>query len=834
MKRKVLKVLALTGFLTFGLVGASCGEDTPVVTDETTSNVVNVVLSGAKDLKVGETLTLTPHFDDGGNHDVTYISKDPDVASVDANGVVTALTTGQATIVCQISGVDYISQAKVDIDIRIDESEVAPEYVKATFVDYDGAVLYEDVVENGGTPTYAVTNPQRVSDTQNSYAFVGWDKDIGPITSDTTYQAVYETIPFTTLAFELDLVNGGYKVVGYSGSATDLEIPSTYSFRKVVSIGEDAFSGNSTLVNVTLPETIVEICENAFYNCSALRTINIPEGLAKLGEYSFYGCSMLESTITLGSAITEIPAYCFYNCSRLPLVRGHENVTTIGDCAFANCRTLNFDFNEGLISIGAFAFQHNKAMLDIVLPDTIVSLGTSVFCHCSTLSTIALPRNLETIEVGRSGTYTAQTLFLGCTNLTTISIAEDAPNFSVDENYVLYGANGTVLYSVAPAIPGEYTILDTCTTIMDNAFYGSSLRVVTIPGNVTTIEPETFWTSEVQEVIFESGIEPLEMSGSMFDGCDNLKIVTINREITELPSDLFRDLEELIMVTLPSTLEVIGSYAFYGCSNLISINMPDSVKEIGTYAFYNCSLLKFDLPASLETIGIRAFASCTGLEEVTIPDSVTSIGNYAFVYCTNLRTVTFGTNSQLKTLGTYVFDGCTALENVKLPGSVSSIGNYSFRNTENLKTFEFSEGITTIGSNAFNGSGIEELVLPNTVTKINASAFTNCDSLKTVVLSKALKGTSAIGASAFANDTAIETLTFGPGLTDEEVESEGWSIKFGSSALNNVRPSVINFRGSETAFAEVDFNNSGFETYLETGEVTINYNYEMDTTTVTE
>ena len=242
MKRKVLKVLALTGFLTFGLVGASCGEDTLVVTDETTSDVVNVVLSGAKDLKVGETLTLTPHFDDGGKHDVTYISKDPDVASVDANGVVTALATGQATIVCQISGVDYISQAKVDIDIRIDESEVAPEYVKATFVDYDGTVLYEDVVENGGTPTYAVTNPQRVSDTQNSYAFVGWDKDIGPITSDTTYQAVYETIPFTTLAFELDLVNGGYKVVGYSGSATDLEIPSTYSFRKVVSIGEDAFS----------------------------------------------------------------------------------------------------------------------------------------------------------------------------------------------------------------------------------------------------------------------------------------------------------------------------------------------------------------------------------------------------------------------------------------------------------------------------------------------------------------------------------------------------------------------------------------------------------------
>ena len=74
MKRKVLKVLALTGFLTFGLVGASCGEDTPVVTDETTSDVVNVVLSGAKDLKVGETLTLTPHFDDGGKHDVCLIA----------------------------------------------------------------------------------------------------------------------------------------------------------------------------------------------------------------------------------------------------------------------------------------------------------------------------------------------------------------------------------------------------------------------------------------------------------------------------------------------------------------------------------------------------------------------------------------------------------------------------------------------------------------------------------------------------------------------------------------------------------------------------------------
>ena len=65
-----------------------------------------------------------------------------------------------------------------------------PSY-RITFVDYDGTVLYEEVLRKGKTPNYSVEEPSREGTAEYTYTFVGWDKVIAPATEIVTYKAVY-------------------------------------------------------------------------------------------------------------------------------------------------------------------------------------------------------------------------------------------------------------------------------------------------------------------------------------------------------------------------------------------------------------------------------------------------------------------------------------------------------------------------------------------------------------------------------------------------------------------------------------------------------------------
>lgn len=59
------------------------------------------------------------------------------------------------------------------------------------YLDYNGTVLYETTVKNGGDALYLGKAPVRHSNAQFSYKFVGWDKDEKNITANTVLKAVY-------------------------------------------------------------------------------------------------------------------------------------------------------------------------------------------------------------------------------------------------------------------------------------------------------------------------------------------------------------------------------------------------------------------------------------------------------------------------------------------------------------------------------------------------------------------------------------------------------------------------------------------------------------------
>ena len=69
-----------------------------------------------------------------------------------------------------------------------------------------------------------------------------------------------------------------------------------------------------------------------------------------------------------------------------------------------------------------------------------------------------------------------------------------------------------------------------------------------------------------------------------------------------------------------------------------------------------------------------------------------------------------------------------------IPATVSYISPLAFAGDMNLKTVILSEGLDSIGENAFWGSGITSLHIPSTVKLIKHGAFEDCMSLKSITV----------------------------------------------------------------------------------------------------
>ena len=162
-----------------------------------------------------------------------------------------------------------------------------------------------------------------------------------------------------------------------SGGATEPYVEETYDVNGHLtaavmhghtSIRSHAFHYCSTLVSVTLPDSVTKIMDDAFYICSNLTSIALPDGITILAAGAFQLCTKLELT-ALPASIIKIYNYAFDGCSKLALTTLPANVTDIGFRAFAKC--------SGLTTI---TFQ-----------GTPTSIDSAAFKDCSNLTTINVP-----------------------------------------------------------------------------------------------------------------------------------------------------------------------------------------------------------------------------------------------------------------------------------------------------------------------------------------------------------------------------------------------------------------------------------------------------------
>ena len=370
---------------------------------------------------------------------------------------------------------------------------------------------------------------------------------------------------------------------------------------------------NGKIVSGTAPRSNVTV---------TLKEIVIGNNVSSIPDNTFEGCTSLTS-VTIPDSVTSIGDYAFYNCTSLDDVYYTSDIASWLNIGFGNS-------SANPLSRGANLYLNGELATDIVIPDSVTSIGSSAFYNCDSLASVTIPDSVTSI-----GDYA----FYSCTSLTSVTIGNSVT--SIGEDAFAYCAS-----------------LVTITVDSGNSVYHSA-------GNCL-IETAT---------------------KTLIAGCKN-SVIPDDGSVTSIGDRAFYDCTSLTSVTIPDSVTSIGNYAFFYCGSLTSVTIGDGVTSIGYDAFFGCtSLTSVTIPDSVTSIGSSAFNSCTSLTSVTIGDGVTSIGDCAFEFCESLSSVTIPDGV------TYIrdetFDGCDSLTSVTIPDSVTYIGYQAFGSCNSLKSVTF-------------------------------------------------------------------------------------------------------------------------------------------------
>lgn len=122
----------------------------------------------------------------------------------------------------------------------------------------------------------------------------------------------------------------------------------------------------------------------------------------------------------------------------------------------------------------------------------------------------------------------------------------------------------------------------------------------------------------------------------------------------------------------------------------------------------------------------------------------------------NIQTVTI--SDGVTSIGVNAFKDCTLLTSVEIPDGVESIGNGAFEDCSSLTSIKIPSSVTSIEDRTFfNCTRLTQVEIPNSVTSIKDSAFSGCSSLTSVEIPSSV---TSIGVGVFVRCTGLKTLIY--------------------------------------------------------------------------
>ena len=156
--------------------------------------------------------------------------------------------------------------------------------------------------------------------------------------------------------------------------------------------------------------TVTKIGEKAFNCCPDLQKISLANTVTSVGRWAFDSCNKLED-IDLGS-VKQLARAAFQYDKILQSITIPEGVECLDTLLFQSCISLsNVKLPTTLKELQRSAFYGCKSLVSIDLPPSLAVIGDHAFSMCSALSSVTLPKSLETIETN---------VFYGCNSMTSL------------------------------------------------------------------------------------------------------------------------------------------------------------------------------------------------------------------------------------------------------------------------------------------------------------------------------------------------------------------------------------------------------------------------------
>lgn len=490
----------------------------------------------------------------------------------------------------------------------------------------------------------------------------------------------------------------------------EVHIPGYYGNTKVTAVQENVFDNNQVVEKVFLSDCLEyldyydwgdeEYTSFVFDDCSNLRELHIGAGLKNLGYLK--NVSSLEK-------ITVHPENLTYQVKDQVLFSGDtlvcypagkadtsyavpENVVKIEGYAFSGAwRLAKVKFTDQLKYIGTSAFQ-KTGLVEIKLPLEI-NLGTDVFRDCSKLDKAILPEilgssgrvfmncdALKTVIVPNTAKKIYGDNFYGCSNLQGFQITDGESDFVAKDDVLFKDKGATLAVYPMGKKDSSYTVPYETDSIQQGAFASAeNLKKITLNKDLRRIGFRAF---EDCKALTGIRIPRYAYLGSRpeqcFWGCRNLKEIGVNAE-----NGFYSSVKGVLLNKAKKTL-----YCYPQAKNTKKYEMPKSISAIHEYAFAdNRYLQKVTMGKKVERIEKMAFLRGKALRQIVLPSNLEKIESSAFLDCRKLQKIVIP--GKVKKLSATVFSGCTALREVVVGKSVKYVQKGAFENCKSLRKLTF-------------------------------------------------------------------------------------------------------------------------------------------------
>lgn len=457
----------------------------------------------------------------------------------------------------------------------------------------------------------------------------------------------------------------------------------------------------------------------------------------------------------------------------------------------------------------------------VTMPNTIVRIEANAFKD-GNITSITIPQSVKEIQSGAFGQMS---------HLTAINVDAANPNFRSDNGVLIEKKDSKEWVAGYPmAKPDvEYTVPEGVYGVYTNAFQRAAyLTKITLPASLkespSTAEFNGYTSAQnLKEIAVAAGNTAFKSVDGVLLSADGKKLIAYpngkagspstnpayqgvtgqpNASVYKIPDGVesieqaaFAQVNGLTAIEL-NGVKKLAKGAFDKAVKLRNVLLGPSVDTIEDGAFGgNNDLAAFDVdPANpnyaaadgviytknkeelvlfpagkageyttlptTKKIRKRAFYYAQKVTKVNFNSNLEEIDNDAFQATTKLENITFEAPAKIKTIGTFAFQG-SGLTELNIPASLQVVSWSAFGSTK-LKKVTVADGsqLQSINTGAFNGcKDLEEFTFEgsSTLNKIQADAFSGDDKLKSFVIPEKV---TVLERGAFNGASGLETITF--------------------------------------------------------------------------